>query len=321
MKLLSIPISILLTTLLAANNAIAAPSITFKNAYDKHQLRAASSLPTAVTSVIKDLEIKTPDLYKIVVYQFHDHYVLTLLSGKYWGITKIRVDLDSAGNMLHVIDPYQENETELKALKALNDGPAICPNNQVRFVAISSYPTVGDVVKSIDTVYKVASKKYKTVKILGEKEADAETYKNWLACSNLKGFFSIGHGSNMGIIVGDGEILNYDYFAYDEQAKKLQNTTVVINSCQVYNVPFGSQMTFGNAYTNSQFERDPGPKAYEYVGGYMSLLIGSSEEISACFLVKAMFGAPMDFKILKDCARPYDFYYRDFGISEPGKRF
>lgn len=308
----------LLTTSLLSSQVMADPIVVFKDALNKKQVLSASSLPQAVSNVIKEFETKQPDLYKIVVYRFDEYYVLHLLSGKYWQVAKVRVDIDTAGKVT-IIEPYMGSHKENTTLLSQDDEP-VCPNDKIEVVAISAYPGVGDVDKSLDAVYQMASTKYKSIKIL-DANADGQTYKNWLSCPNLKGFYTIGHGNNEGIMVGKGDFISYEFFKDEKFNRKYQKTTLVFNSCDVFNAPLGPQLVFGNNSQRIGYLMKPGPKAYEYVGGYIGLLIGSSEDISACFMSKAMTGVKMDYNLLKNCVGLYNFHYQDFALSDPGKQF
>lgn len=307
----------LVTTAILSESALATPIILYKNANNIENNLASRSLPSAINIVIKNILDKDPSLYKIVVYKFDDHAILYLLSNQYWQIQKIRIDLDSAGNVKNTIDSYHENKSELNML--VKNTESACPDPSVQFVAISAYPEVGSVTQSIESVYAAASKRYKSVKILGDDVARSDTYKNWLSCTNLRGFYSIGHGDETEIMVGNGELIDFNFFASKNLINNFRYTTVALNSCLVFNNPLGTQLSFGNVFTKTAFINNPGPHAYEYLGGYMSLLIGASEETSACFMVNAIHGYKMDYKNIKKCVGAKDFYYRDFGLSKPGK--
>lgn len=308
----------LLTTTLISSQVLANPIFVYRDAANKKQMLSVSALPQALNTVIKDIEVKDPNLYKITVYRFNDYYVLYLLSGKYWQLQRVRVDIDSNGKT-NVIEGYKGNDKERQIFSAQYNSP-VCPDNSVEVVAISAYPGLGDVSKSIDAVYQIAKSKYKAVEVLTE-QADGQTYANWLSCPNLKGFYTIGHGDNEGIMVGNDDVIDYQFFQSNLLKQKYKNTTLVFNSCEVYNHPLGSELLFGSNENKSSYRKNPGPTAYQYVGGYTSLLIGSSEDISACFLSKAMSGAKMDNDLLQGCVSSYDFYYQDFGLAYPGKYF
>lgn len=298
---------------------MAAP-ILYKDASSPEKIFSVSSLPAPVNQMVRDVESKRKDIYKIVVYKFQNYYVLYLLSSKYWETTKIRVDVTATGTVSNVTDSYQGNEAESKALlKGLNSSDS-CPDPAVQFVAISPVPELGNVRQAIDEVYQAASKKYKAVKILGD-DANAKAYAAWLSCPNLKGFYSVGHGDNMELMVANGETVPYIIF-HDMRYtyKYLNNQTILIfNSCEVFNHPFGSEITFGNAYSATDYEINPGPLPALFMAGYTRILVGPSELTSACFITKGLAGDKMDFSTLKSCVGGRDFYYRGFGMSYPSQ--
>jgi len=295
-------------------NAFAATQVIVKSAVNGAKLNA-SRLPLAVSDVIKTAQVKDPTLYKVIAYQYKDHYVIYLLSGKYWKATKIRVNLDANGKLTNLMEPYLGDDQQQSNSE---EQPAVCPDNTIQFVVISAYPGVGEVDKAIATVSAAAKKKYKTMTILSE-SADAQTYKNWFSCPNLKGFYSIGHGSNSEMIVGNETIVDYSFFEQDEFINKYRGTTVILNSCELFNYPFGPQMMFGNAVTESQYSKNPGPNTYEYMGGYIDLPMSYSELASACFVAKAINGAKMDYLTLKQCIGSMDVHFQGFGLAYPGK--
>lgn len=303
----------LLTASLASINAIAAPKLIYKDMAD-NQMLAPSLIPAAITTIIKDMESKQPDLYEVVVHKADGYYVLYALSGKVWGLTRTRVDLDSWGKVTRITENYQG--TEKKHYKW--ESEPTCPDTSVQFVAMSAYPGVGGVNEAIQMVSDAAKEKYKTMTILTG-NADRQTYLNWMACPNLKGFYSIGHGSNSGIMVGKGEFIEY----YDLGAKKFtnnfQNTFVVMNACEVFNYPFGTELMFGNALFESDYTENPGPNSYEYMGGHTDLLMVSSELSSACVMSKAISGEKIDFTHLKACIGKENMHFQDFGLSHPGR--
>lgn len=301
----------------------ATPRVLLKNADNIKENIAITTLPTAINTFIKNIILKQPDLYQMVVYQFNHYDVIYLLSGKYWSVQKIRINLDGQNNITSVINPYQSNAKETKIVLNGMQAPQYpaCPDPSVQFVAISAYPDLGNVKKAIETVYAAASKQYKSVEILGN-TATAENYTAWLSCPNLKGFYSIGHGDNTEIFVANGESIPYIIF-HDKQFtyKYLDSHTILaFNSCDVFNNPFGTEMGFGNAYTVTDYAINPGPLPAVFLGGYLELLIGASENTSSCFIVQGLSGKKMDYATLQDCVNG-DFYYGDFGLSYPSQNF
>lgn len=290
-------------------NVFSSPSILFKNTDN------AKKMPSILRNMINDIAIKNPEVNQAIVYPFQDHYVIYLLSAKSWRVSKIRVDLDSAGAVKSLIPSYQETADELQNFK--NDH-AVCPDNNVEFVAMSAFSDVGHVKQAVDAVYQAALKRYHAIEILGP-TATGQAYENWLACPNLKGFYSIGPGDNYELIVGNGDVVTYNYFQSDDLVRKYSKTTLILNSPFVYNFPFGSELTFGNSMSKSDFISSPGPQAYELIAGYSDLLIGPSEDASACMATKAIDGAIMDTKLLQNCIGTQNLYYKTFQISESGK--
>lgn len=304
----------LLATLFVSINAFSAPSILFKHA-GSSQKNTVNALPSVLKDVIANIEVKNPDLSKIIVYQFDDHYVLYLLSAKTWGVSKVRVDVDSVSGVKNIISLYRESDAEWKSM---THAASVCPDNNIQFVAISAFPEVGHVKQDVDAVYEAAKKRYHAIEVLGD-VANGETYENWMSCPNLKGFYSIGPGDNYELIVGNGDVVSWNFLQASELEKAYRDTTFILNSPFVYNFPFGSQLTFGRAMSKTDFALDPGPTAHELVAGYADLVIGTSEDVSACFAKKALAGARMNNVTLNACIGGLDFYYKNFQISEPGK--
>lgn len=302
-------------------NAQAATKVIFKDIYNKHQAFNATPMPQSIRGVIKKLETKSPDLYQVIVYKMKDHYTLYQLSGKEWSAKKMRIELGPNGEVSKLSESIDDkaDRDELNDASKEETKPA-CPDESVQFVAISAFPGIGGVDQAIKIVSDAAKQKYKTMTILSE-EADGKTYKNWLSCSNLKGFYSIGHGSPDAIMVGNGDIIDYDFFADPTLKNKYKSTTIIFNTCQVYNYPFGTEIMYGNVEYASEYAENPGPNAYLFMGGHTNLLMVSSELSSACFMAQAVMGAKMDYDTLKLCIGKQDLFYRNFGISEPGKYF
>lgn len=314
-------LSFLTATLLSAQ-AFAEPAVTFKDL--QHNTRYALSsatMPSKLNVIIKKIQTEQPTLQEIIVYKNNDHYLLYLLSGTTWSIEKIRVDLDASSSAAHVINNYSGSLEDIKpSLKANNEASGVCPDTSIEFLVISGYPNIASVNASIATVSEAAKKKYKTMTILN-RQADAITYKNWLSCPNLKGVYSIGHGSPQELIVGNHEVLSYSFFSQPDMVNKFKSTTVIINSCQVYNYPLGTNIMYGNALEATEFSTNPGPNTYEFMGGHTNLLMNSSEESSACFTAKAIEGARMDYDTLKQCISDKDIHFQNFGLSNPGRYF
>lgn len=315
----NVAVNSLLVMSLISINAHAAPKVIFKDIYNKHQAFNAAPMPQAIRGVIKNLEAKKPDLYQVVVYKMKDHYLLYQLSGKEWSANQLRVDLDANGEVKDIVTADDGDREELKTYSDAQGEPK-CPDETVQFVAISAYPGIGGVDKSIATVSAAAKQKYKTVTILGDK-ADGKTYKNWLSCPNLKGFYSIGHGSPDAIMVGNGDVIDYTFFANPQLVNKFKSTTVIFNTCQVYNFPFGTEIMYGNVETATEYATNPGPNAYEFMGGHTNLMMVTSELSSACFMAQAIMGAKMDYDTLKLCIGKQDLHYQNFGLSQPGRYF
>lgn len=298
-----------------SNQAIAATKIIFKDINNMSFALATNSAHEGINNLLNEIQEKHSSLYEIVIYKMPDHYIFYLLSGEVWGATKMRVDLDASGQVSRIIDHYQKVDHESQGAR---EDVSSCPDKSVQFVVMSAYPNIGDVNRSIEIVSSAAMKKYKTVTILDE-NADGQTYKNWLSCPRLKGFYSIGHGMQEGIIVGNGDIVDYGFFMSKKFNNKFKDATIILNSCLVYNYPFGTQLMFGNMMYASDHVENPGPNAYEYLGGHTSLLMHSSELTSACFVEKAIDGAKMDYNTLKECVGDKNIHYQSFGLSHPGR--
>lgn len=307
-----------------------APLISYHDVYNI-SVKSISALPAALNSVIHDLETKNSDIHKIIVYRFQNYYVLYVLSSKYWKVTKMRVDTNTMGEVTRIIDSYKGTEEEYKALSAYDEGLSLsefktkpkflCPDPSVEFVAMSSVPDMGTVKESIEAVYQAASQKYKTVKILGEK-ADAKAYKSWLSCSNLKGFYSIGHGNSEEIVAANDGIVSYRFFRFNLDFKYQNSHTILaLNSCEVFNDPLGTIINFGDARSLSQYKRAPGPLPGVFLGGYTDLMVGASENVSSCFIIKKLAGSPANYQTLKNCVGDLDFYYKGFGLTHPGEYY
>lgn len=301
-----------LATLLS-KNVFSAPTVLFKNVENKNL--SLNAMPQSLVNVVEHLKAKNSNLAKIIVYQVDQHFILYLLSSKSWSIAKVRVDLDASGKVKNVISSYQENLRELHSIK--NDDP-VCPDANMQFVAISAFPDVGHTKQAVDAVYAAAKKRYNAIEILGD-SADAQTYENWLSCPALKGFYSIGPGDNYELIVGNGDVVSWPFFQNDALMKLYDKTTFFLNSPFVFNFPFGSQLTFGSAMSKTDYALSPGPTAYELVAGYADLIIGTSEDVSACFATKAISGALMNENTLQACIGNMNFYYKNFQISNSGK--
>lgn len=307
---------LLMSLSLLSINTEAAPKIIYKDIYNKHAAWNTAPIPQSIRTVINNIETANPDLYQIVIYKMKDHYLLYQLSGTEWKAKKTKVRIGKKGNVI-ITEPEPTDQDDLnKASEA--EAPPQCPDESVQFVVISAYPGIGAVDKAIGIVSDAAKQKFKTMTILSE-EADGKTYKNWLACSNLKGFYSIGHGSPNAIMVGKGDVIDYQFFEHPNFVNKLKTTTVILNTCQVYNYPFGTEIMYGNAVKASKYDKNPGPNAYEFMGGHTNLLMEKSELTSACFMAQAILGAKMDYDTLKLCVGKQDFNYRNFGLSQPGK--
>jgi len=312
---------ITLTSLLVANTVISAP-ILFKDTNNPKHVLKASVAPQAVNAVIQSIQNSKPDSYKIIVYKNDNQYLIYTLSGKTWEAQKTKLVLDKTGSIKSLTSNYHGGISDLIAENhaKTNELSPVCPDKNIQFLVISAYPNVSDVNEAIKIVSDAAKKKYKTMTILSE-DADGQTYKNWFSCPNLKGIYSVGHGSPNELLVGNGDVIDYDFFNTPEMKNKFKNTTVVLNSCLVYNYPIGSSIMYGNAMYASDYATNPGPNAFEYVGGHTSLLMYSSEASSACFIAKAIEGAKMDYNTLNQCIGGQDIHFQNFGLSHPGKYF
>lgn len=307
----------ILLLILATSYVYASPKLLLKDKSGTRFLQNLNGYPAALQPLIAEKYQQQPDLYEIIVTQQHDYYLLYFLSGKMWKATKVKVQIDNSGQPHSLVDNEAFEETENKPDNQEQDDFA-CPDNNIQFVVISAYPHVGSVNEAIRLVSEAANKKYKTMTLLDE-NIDAKIYKNWLSCPNLKGFYSISHGLRDGIVVGKGDFIGYEFFRKKQFNNLYKDTIVIMNACQSYNYPFGTQLMYGNAMYNSTYNKSPGPNAYEYVGGHTNLLMDVSELSSACLMVKALEGGKIDYDTLKLCIGSQDMHYQNFGISQPGR--
>lgn len=127
-------------------------------------------------------------------------------------------------------------------------------------------PGIKTAMAMVDMVFGYAQQKgYNPVKVTGP-AANIATYKKYLQ-AGLKGFVSVGHGSTQGILLADGT-LSYKWLQGLSKTA-LRPEVVYLNSCQVFNAPFGPAVLGHGART--------------FVGGVTNLAIGPSEQVSEKF--------------------------------------
>ncbi|MFN7094787.1 MAG: hypothetical protein ACK4M7_05420, partial [Burkholderiales bacterium] len=195
------------------------------------------------------------------------------------------------------------NFTENEVIPGTNSITYSCPNKEVEFVvATPLYQEISTARQSINEVADLARGAGLTVVQLLDKDATITNYLNYLSCPNLKGFYSIGHGMNRGIMLHDGFLM----------AKKINEvlkneleykTIVEFNSCQVFNNPL-KEATIDEAH------------AQKFVGGINNLSIGTSELSSSCFWNQAFNGKSLT-PALAECNQEYDSR-NEFGIGGLG---
>lgn len=298
-----------------ATTTYAAPVVIFKESLHPTERNLRMPTSPALNKLIQSIKDQNNNALKIIVYKQGNEVMIYTLSGTNWGMKKTKVQLDTVGNITNVIDNYTGDMNQSpKNTRTLSKERSVCPDESIQFLVISAFPGVGEVNRAIKTVSAAASKKFKTMTILNE-NADGKTYKNWLSCSNLKGIYSIGHGSPDEIMVGNGDLISYDFFNQPHMKNKYKNTTVIFNACQVYNYPMGTSVIYGNNMFASNYAQDPGTNAHEFIGGHTNLLMEYSELSSACFMVKALEGAKMNYDTLKQCIGKRDIHFQNFGLS------
>ena len=220
--------------------------------------------------------------------------------------TKITLDQQNHSNyQLVSIDPnYRMSKSEKSNLNKANFEPnPPCPDPDADFVVASDlYTQIPSVKSALDDVAQKATEKGYHVVKLYELNATARNYEKYLDCPQMKGFFSIGHGSPDGILVDD-EMLTSDFF--DSMNHLMRKQTVVeFNSCEVFNDPLKSSVING-------------AQARKYVGGKTTLWIGTSEPASACFWDKALNHKDLK-KSLNQCVADHD-PTDTYGIGGHGK--
>ncbi len=220
--------------------------------------------------------------------------------------TKITLDQQNHSNyqLVSIETNYRMSKSEKSNLNKANFEPnPPCLDSQADFVVASDlYTQIPSVKSALDDVAQKATEKGYHVVKLYDQGATVMNYEKYLDCPQMKGFFSIGHGSPDGILVEDG-MLTSDFF--DSMKHLMRKKTVVeFNSCEVFNDPLKSSVING-------------AQARKYVGGKTTLWIGTSEPASACFWDKALNHKDLK-KSLNQCVAdndPTDTY----GIGGHGK--
>lgn len=170
----------------------------------------------------------------------------------------------------------------------------VCPTDTVDFVVASPlYSDLETTRQALDNIAIMAEAKGYHVLRLFDSAATVKNYKDYLSCKNMRGFISIGHGNPEELLLDDG-LLKSSYFMLlrDSQDKALANAVVEFNSCEVFNLPYSSNMI-----------NDAGVKFF--IGGNTSLVIGNSERASSCFWLKALVGSHLSTAI-EDCQNKFD---------------
>lgn len=227
---------------------------------------------------------------------------------KQYKFTTTKITLDQHNHisykLVSVAPNYKMRKTERLSLNKANFEPSPpCLDSQADFVVASAlYSYIPNVKSALDDVAQKATEKGYHVVKLYDQDATVMNYEEYLDCPQMKGFFSIGHGSPDGILVEDG-MLTSDFF--DSMNHLMRKKTVVeFNSCEVFNDPLKSSVI-----NKAQ--------ARKYAGGVTTLWIGTSEPTSACFWGKAINHKDLK-KALNQCVADHD-PTDTYGIGGHGK--
>lgn len=231
-----------------------------------------------------------------------DYLLVYLLSAKtyHFSITKIKINENY--EVISVTPNYVLQKNDYEQQKLLHATGPKCPDKSVEFVAatpVPSYPTAKD---AVDTVYQQAkSSGYVAIELLGD-DASVGNYENWLVCPKLKGFFNVGHGNSLEILLADG-LLTHDNISTLIKNKLGEHALLLFNSCEVDNDPLKSSIT-------------EDADAQKYAGGITTLYIGPSEAASKCFWDAAFHKQALSVS-LENCNNSLD-PQDQFGISGHG---
>lgn len=185
-------------------------------------------------------------------------------------------------------DNYPLNNTDRKQLFDIGNKniSGDCPDNSTFIVASPLYSSEGypTVKLSIDKITKLATSHGFVVKQLLDNDANGFNYITYLACPNVHGFYSIGHGASDMIFLNDGIL---DFYQVSKFLKnRLNNHVIEFNSCEVSNIPFVPTFVLEG-------------QAQKYIGGVTTLKIGPSEETSNCFWENVLNGHDITSSLIK----------------------
>lgn len=206
--------------------------------------------------------------------------VVYLLSSQFKSYTTVKIILDKNFTLKNVIKDYNTMPTdEAQAPYAMSNNVPTCPDDSVQFVVANNFegsgPSIDSIEKEVHYVLSIAESRgyhpiFMDVNDPNTPQPTVESYKNWMSCPNVKGFYNESHGHQGGIMLSDGE------FGAKEiektLAKKLSDKAVLFDSCSTFNNPLLDAVV-NPTKANAQ----------QFVGGKVSLPFGPSERASSCF--------------------------------------
>ncbi len=253
----------------------------------------------------KYLKIQVKPVYKAHALQY---FLVYLLSNRTFSFKVMKINVDQQMNFMSMVSHYKK---PARAPTPIDDRiepeedlrPGHCPSQVIDFVVASPlYSEIPTTKAALDNIAMLAQDKGYHVMKLYDQDATVQSYKNYLSCSNLRGFFSIAHGVPDEILLDDG-VLTANYFEqfHMNKTKAMSNAVVEFNSCDVFNVPLSVDMI--NFVGAKQF-----------IGGNTSLVIGDSENASNCFWTEALMGNDLA-TALESCENTYDHSDNGFGYG------
>lgn len=256
------------------------------------------NLPTEVIINIVKNNINSPSANKAkvqVVYNNQnkpDYLLAFLLPEKSYSVTITKIKIDGNLKVVSVSPNYHLTKEDLKqqASARLNKRNFTCPDSSINFVVGTAYDDFPTAVEAVNKAYDQANSSGYTAKKLLGVEASVENYLNLLSCPNLKGFYSIGGGSEEGILVSDGFVTFENI--NDELKGKLTNTVVVFNTGHVWRDPMKKSIVIE-------------ANAQKYVAGISDMWVGPSEQATLCFWDAAFKGQSMS-NALISCNETHD---------------
>jgi hypothetical protein len=184
----------------------------------------------------------------------------------------------------------EEDDTEFAI--AQDKLPRSMSSRTVDMVFGTPVPEIPTAKAGVEEAYRVATLAgYRCVKLLG-RAANLANYRRYLS-GHLKAFGNIGHGYAGGIILANG-VLTSKWFrgltsglASGLPGRALCPEVVYFNSCQTFNRPLQPAIMSAGART--------------FIGGKVSLLIGSSEDVFKCFWTSVLKARKLMRQALRDC--------------------